>query len=176
LLLCADVDAAGRFIEGEDVAITPPPFRDPDLLLVSARQQLDGLVDARGPGSQLIDAAGGDTARSTIVHDPEESRELVEGSCDGVGGDGLLEHQTEILAVLGEIAEPMPYRVGRLPDPYLSPVRLDNPGGLPLGTDDGAPGLGTPPPRQPREAGALTSLQCEAAILEHGPRRQSARS
>src|SRR5699024_3985381 len=135
LLLCGDVDAAGRFIEDEDVAITHQPFRDHDLLLVSARQQLDGLVDARGPGSQLIDAAGGDTARLTMVHDPVESRELVEGRCDVVGGDVLLENQNEILAVFGEIAEAMPYRVGRLPDPYLSPVLLVNPGGLPIVTD-----------------------------------------
>src|SRR5699024_5404336 len=140
------------------------------------RQQLDGLVDARGPGSQLIDAAGGDTARSTIVHDPEESRELVEGSCDGVGGDGLLEHQTEILAVLGEIAEPMPYRVGRLPDPYLSPVPLDNPGGLPSGADDGARGLGAPCAHPRREAEDLAWVRLAADILEHGPRRQPTHS
>ena len=43
LLLGADVDAASRLVEDEDVAVLDQPAGDDRLLLVAARQVLDEL-------------------------------------------------------------------------------------------------------------------------------------
>ena len=53
LLLGADVDAAGRLVEDEHVAVLGQPLGEDDLLLVAAGEVLHGLVDRRRLDPQL---------------------------------------------------------------------------------------------------------------------------
>src|SRR5664279_3709077 len=53
LVLRADVDAARRFVEDQQFRLGEQPLRDDDLLLVSAGQLYDALVDARRLDTQL---------------------------------------------------------------------------------------------------------------------------
>ena len=44
VLLGADIDADGRLVDDQDVALRGQPFGDADLLLVAAAQAVDRLV------------------------------------------------------------------------------------------------------------------------------------
>src|SRR5664280_265243 len=104
LVLRADVDAARRFVEDQQFRLGEQPLRDDDLLLVSAGQLYDALVDARRldtqlPAVLLSSDVLGIAVDDTTGRDARQVRRYDRRS------DGVEEVQSEHLAVLGDVGE-----------------------------------------------------------------------
>ena len=99
--LGADVDTAGRLVEDVDLRVCVDPLADDDLLLVTAGQLADDLVDGR-----CLDLQGFDVLRTlfndALLVEEDAVAEALEVGEDQVVADGLRQYQTLALAVLGE--------------------------------------------------------------------------
>ena len=60
--LGADVDAAGGFVEDENLRLGGEPAGDDDLLLVAAGEGADALLHRRGADAEVVDVAGDERA------------------------------------------------------------------------------------------------------------------
>ena len=105
LVFGADVDAAGRLVEDQDLGVGHQPFRQHDLLLVAAgevgrspdRRRSSGC--ASGCGSRWRPSV---RAMSSIT---PPRRDLLEARQRDVLADVVGQDQPELLAVLGDIGE-----------------------------------------------------------------------
>ena len=105
LALGADVDAARRLVEEQDVAIAQQPFGDHDLLLVAAREQAHLLLDRRRLDVQPPDEALGRGARggcSTKPPNVMKRRMLASAMLVSTSMPG---GEAEVLAVFGQVAD-----------------------------------------------------------------------
>ena len=123
-VLCADVDAARRFVKDHDFRVALQPLGQHDLLLVASRQGGGGLVAAGQLDLQLVDIAvkGGGLAPA--------AEEAPQGEAVHVGQaevllDAAAQDQPLRLAVLGQQADPGGDRVPRVADAQGPAVQRD---------------------------------------------------
>src|SRR5690606_26780691 len=104
LELGADVDAAGRLVQDQHLRSGEQPFRQHHLLLVSAGQVADFLVDGRRADVEPVAEVERDPPLLTAVDHAPGGDTFQVGQRD-VLGDGLVEHEPEGLAVLGDVGD-----------------------------------------------------------------------
>src|SRR5467141_587004 len=172
LVLGADVDTAGRFVQNQDFRIGEQPFRQHHLLLIAAGQVAGSLIDIGATDAHAVaiivrhpqlldvvdDAAGRDTAeigkRDVLAHVVgEQEAELlaVFGDVGKAGVDGAADgREVDLAAVQGSAA-------GNLAAP---------------GAAEQAHGeFGAPGAHQPGDADDLAAADMEVDILDDLPTR-----
>ena len=102
--LGADVDAAGGFVDDENVALAGDPFGEGDFLLVAAAEGGDGSFERRGFDAEALGEAGGEVAFG-VAADPAEAGELGERGEGGVLAAVHREDEALAFAVFGDEAE-----------------------------------------------------------------------
>jgi hypothetical protein len=172
LLLRADVDAAGRLVEDEDVAVLQQPLGDDDLLLIAAREVLDRLARRRRPDAQPADELLRLGAHLARLDEARPLEALLHRADPDVGVDVLFQQQPEVLAVLGEIADAVTCGVRRTADPHPAPFEGDGAGGDRVGADEGTGQLGASGAHQARQAEDFTAFQLQRDVLQQVLRRE----
>src|SRR6476661_1201476 len=104
LVLGADVDTAGRFIENQDFRIGKQPFRQHYLLLVAAGQVAGCLIDVGAADAHAVAIIARHLQLLDIIDDAADRNTVEIGQCD-VLADIVGEQEAELLAVLGDIGK-----------------------------------------------------------------------
>ena len=91
IALGADIDAAGRLIEDDDIRVVQQPLGDNDLLLVAAGQVARNLVAGRSFDVQLFDVLHGSGACLVLV-----VKAVAEQLFDGYHGDIVVYRAAEV--------------------------------------------------------------------------------
>ena len=116
--LCANVDAAGRFVKDEDVGVRVDSLADNDLLLVTAGQLADDFVDRRGFDAQRSNVLL--AALQDLLFVKEQALAEAPHVCeDQVGADRLRQDKALALTVLGEERNARVNRLTGALDMYL---------------------------------------------------------
>src|SRR5699024_5634249 len=146
LLLGPDVDPSGRLIEDQDIAVLQEPATDPDLLLIDARQDLSELGDIGCLDAQLATLFHNRMVRGAIADEPGLLKAVQQSRQLHVPLDGMIEQQTQLFAVLGQVPDAVASGVGRTAerDPATA---IAHGSGLPwMGTDQCPSSLGPTSP------------------------------
>src|SRR6266404_6126373 len=104
LVLGADVDTAGRFIENQDFRIGKQPFRQHYLLLVAAGQVAGCLIDVGAADAHAVAIIARHLQLLDIIDDAADRNTVEIGQRD-VLADIVGEQEAELLAVLGDIGK-----------------------------------------------------------------------
>lgn len=108
----ADVDAAGGFVEDDDVAVTFEPFSEDDFLLVAAGEVLDDFVVVGNLDAQVVDVSGQGVSFASMVDEAEGGKAGQVGQRE-VFADGVVEDEPVGFSVFGEQADAFFDRVAR---------------------------------------------------------------
>src|SRR5262249_30667990 len=142
--LGADVDAASRLVDNEELRIGGEPFGDDDALLVAAGEEGRLLLDARRLDGELADVGFGKLDLLALAEDAEARKRLEQAHgdvlADGQAGDeallfAILRHEAD--AGNDRRARRMALRHQPVVDPDLAAVGGEIP-------EDGARELGPP--------------------------------
>src|SRR5258706_8889196 len=104
LVLGADVDTAGRFIENQDFRVGKQPFRQHYLLLVAAGQVAGCLIDVGAADAHAVAIIARHLQLLDIIDDAADRNTVEIGQRD-VLADIVGEQEAELLAVLGDIGK-----------------------------------------------------------------------
>ena len=161
--LGADVDAARRLVEDEQLGVGAQPARQQHLLLVAAGQLADLLLGARGLDRQARDEPVDDRALARLVDDAGagESRQQRERDVLAhrhVGNDAL------DLAILGAEADAERDRVGRLAGRSGLAHQSNGAGVGRIGAENGARDFGPARSQQAGEPDDLSGAHLDARI------------
>ena len=100
----SDIDAAGGFVNNENVTTRGQPFGEGDFLLISAAETGDGGVEGRGFDAELEDVVGNHRAFFDGV-DETGAGQVGQRSEGGVFGAGHGENEALAFAVFGAKAD-----------------------------------------------------------------------
>ncbi len=164
--LRADVDAARRLVEEQDVAIAQQPLRDHDLLLVAARQQLDRLRDRGRADTQLAHVALGRPGDRRRVHEHAQAQQPRQRGHGDVGLHVHRRREPELLAVFRQVADAQRHGVARRADARGTAVDQDLAAVDRVGAEHGARDLRAPGAHQPGEAEDLALAHAEADVAD----------
>ena len=171
LALRADVDAARRLIEDQNLRVGRQPFADDDLLLVAAGEVQDLLLRTGRLDVELLDIGLGDlvfllAAEDAALHLHGQARQR------GVFPDGHIEDQAKQLPVFGDQAETCADGVGRRVLFQLFAVDDDLAAVQRVDAKDRAHDLAAARADQPGKAEDLTAVERKADVLHHLARIQ----
>ena len=124
LVFCADVDAAGRLVEDQDLGIGQQPFRQHDLLLVAAGELARLLIDVGAADAHPGPVIAGRPQFVDVVDHPARG-DPVEACQRDVLAHVVGEDQPELLAVLGDIGKAGVDRGGNAGEIDLAAVEAD---------------------------------------------------
>ena len=163
--LGADVDAARRLVEDQDLRLRLQPLGEHDLLLVAAREEAHLLLGAAR--AQLGDRR---RAREIVIR-PSAERRLRAGITVRTASIMLsvidcAEREALGLAVLGDEAEAGPDRVTRRAEAHRLAVDLDRAGADRVGAEDRARDLGPARALQAGEADDLARADLEVDVAQ----------
>src|SRR5699024_1710754 len=166
LVLGTHVDAAGRLVEDEDVAVLGEPLGDDDLLLVAAGEVRHELADRGRAHAQQFDLLPGGGPDRRTAYEATGGEPLPQRRDGDVVRDGEVHHQPVAFAVLGQVADPVVGSPGRVRDAYLFAVHGDGAAGDRVRSDDGAGHLGTSGPHQSGEGQDLPLASFEGNLVQ----------
>ena len=158
LRLGADIDAARRLVEDEQLRVGAEPAREQNLLLIAAAQLADLLLRPRRLDREALDEPVDDLALALLV----DHARLDEARQDGereILAHRHVRHDAVGLAVLAAIAQPAGNSVRRLLQRDRLAVEPDRPGVGGIGAEDRARGL--------RAAGAEQAGEADDLALAH---------
>ena len=110
--LGADVDAARRLVDDEDLGPQREPARQHDLLLIAARELTRRLIRARHADRQELAEFVDQRVLALLVDEPPAADLVLRGDRH-VGANGEAEEQSLLLAVLRDEADAVRHRVAR---------------------------------------------------------------
>src|SRR5690606_23658431 len=127
LVLGADVDAAGRLVEDEQVGLGVQPLAQDDLLLVAAGELADDGHHGRRLDVQVLPVLLRDGDLLVAVH-PAAAGELLQAGGADVPADVLDEVEAVLLPVLGGVGDAGLDGLGHGPGSDLLAVEVGPPG------------------------------------------------
>ena len=166
--LGADIDAAGRLVQDEDLRVRIEPSRKEDLLLVAAAERSDDGVRTRRLDVELRDVILGDRTLPSRIDDPDRRRaDRLQRRDRGVEGDRLVQEQTERLAVLGQKRDAVFDGVGRRADVgFLALDQNFAMGRLRVGAEDGGDERGAARAHQAAEPEDFAAIGRERGVSD----------
>ena len=164
--LRADVDAARRLVDDEDLRPERQPARQHDLLLIAAGEEARELVGARHADREQAAELFDQLILAALVDEPAGAADLVVRGDGDVGADGEAEEQGLLLAVLRHQAHSGQHRVMRPGEIDLPAVDPDFAGIERVGAEDRPRGLGPPGADQSGKAEDLALVRLERDVDE----------
>ena len=169
--LGADVDAAGRLVDDQQLRLGGEPLREHDLLLVAARQEPDGVLEP----VELQLQARRPLARQRVLGgaaDQAAARQRAGAGHRRVAGDREVHHEALLAAVLGHEADPGAHRGQRPAGGEPVPVDLDVAGVRLVDAEDRAGDLAAARADEPGQRDDLARLDLEGDVEEHALARE----
>ena len=163
--LGADIDAAGGFIDDEEIALAREPLGEGDFLLVAAAETGDGSIEAGGFDAELLDVLGSEGALTGFLNEAYAGDK-------GERGEGAVfaavhgENEALAFAVLGDVADAMAQSAADVSRVERLVAEENGPGGVVIQTEDGLGDFAAASADQAGEAENLTLSEGEMDILK----------
>ena len=164
LVLGPDVDAAGGFVEDDDLGVALEPLGENDLLLIAARKRAGDLLRAGDLDLNLVNVSG-EGLSFLILPDEAARGEVVEVRQAEVFADRLSEDESLRLTILGQQTDALPDCVPRVVDGEGLAVELEAAAVGAVGAEKQPSRLGASCPDEPGEAKYLAGPNLERHIL-----------
>src|SRR5690606_30835733 len=161
----ADIDAARRFVENQDLRLARDPAGEDHLLLIAARQLADRLFDGRGLDAQPVRHRLGDLP---LRAPPEEAEaaDLLGHTEPDILAHRAQQQESLLLTVLRHEADAGDDRVARPADAAGNTVDPDLAGRCAVEADQGAGQLRPTGADQAADAQHLAGPQLEADVAD----------
>src|SRR6267143_3486070 len=172
LVLGADVDTAGRFVQDQDFRIGEQPFRQHHFLLIAAGQVAGSLINIGAADAHAIAIIARHPQLPDIVDDPA-GRDAAEIGKRDVLAHVVGEQEAELLAVFGDVGKAGVDGAADGREVDLAAVQGSAAGNLAApGAADPAHGeLGAAGAHQPGDADVLAAAYMDIVLLDYLPIR-----
>ena len=164
LVLGPDVDAAGGFVEDDDLGVALEPLGENDLLLIAARKRAGDLLRAGDLDLNLVNVSG-EGLSFLFLPDEAARGEVAEVRQTEVFADRLAEDESLCLAIFGQQANALPNGIPRVVDGERLAVESNAAAVGSVGAEKQSRRLGATGSDEPCQAKHLASPNLERHIL-----------
>jgi len=163
--LGADVDAASRFIDDQELGVSAEPFGQGDLLLITAAEASDGGFQRRGFDVEAVEKGPGGVSFGVLVYcsHPAESAEHGQGE---VLAAAHLQNQTLVLAIFGNQCDSTAHGRAHVSKSQRLGFEDDGSGGAAIEAEDGRGDLATAGADEAGESDDFAGLNVEAHVVK----------